>query len=323
MHRQLIGPHGPLLDCRSLALRGTMRRSLAEHRAIAARLPRARSEPGGAAAARPHPRPPATARGRQARGGRAQAYEPEVRRQPQQPRAADRARLRPVRCCSSWPSGSRSWASTRSGSATASSRSRATSRSRCCRPSRSAQSRVKLGTACMVSATRNPLYLALEWATLDQLSDGRTILGTGTGNPEEGVRREFAALGLDFGKRAAIFEEGLAVIRAALDRGASRLPRRALRLRRRLVLLRHRDGAADAGADAAADLGRLQPAARRHRPRRPPWSARIMAACRRIVRYGDGWMTCCRAEHPEELVEQLDWIRAGRRRRGRRLRPSS
>ena len=32
---------------------------------------------------------------------------------------------------------------------------------------------------------------------------------------------------------------------------------------------------------------------------------RLEAACRRIVRYGDGWMTCCRAQHPEELVEQL------------------
>src|SRR3954449_10500167 len=69
-------------------------------------------------------------------------------------------------------------------------------------------SRVALGTACMVSSTRNPLYLALEWATLDRISDGRTILGTGAGNPEEGVRREFEALGLDFGRRAAIFEEG-------------------------------------------------------------------------------------------------------------------
>ena len=55
-------------------------------------------------------------------------------------------------------------------------------------------SRVKLGTACMVSGTRHPLYLALEWATLDQLSAGRTILGTGMGNPEEGVRREYAAI---------------------------------------------------------------------------------------------------------------------------------
>ena len=72
----------------------------------------------------------------------------------------------------------------------------------------------------MVSSTRNPLYLALEWATLDALSGGRTILGTGVGNPEEGVRREFEALGLDYAKRAAIFEEGLAVDPPALDRRA-------------------------------------------------------------------------------------------------------
>jgi alkanesulfonate monooxygenase SsuD/methylene tetrahydromethanopterin reductase-like flavin-dependent oxidoreductase (luciferase family) len=32
---------------------------------------------------------------------------------------------------------------------------------------------------------------------------------------------------------------------------------------------------------------------------------RLEAACRRIVEYGDGWMTCCRAQHPEELVDQL------------------
>jgi alkanesulfonate monooxygenase SsuD/methylene tetrahydromethanopterin reductase-like flavin-dependent oxidoreductase (luciferase family) len=74
-------------------------------------------------------------------------------------------------------------------------------------------SRVKLGTACMVTSTRNPLYLALEWATLDQLSGGRTILGAGAGNPEEGVRREFEALGLDYTRRASVFEEGLAVLR--------------------------------------------------------------------------------------------------------------
>ena len=37
---------------------------------------------------------------------------------------------------------------------------------------------------------------------------------------------------------------------------------------------------------------------------------RLRAACRRIVTWGDGWMTCCRAQHPEELVEQLALIRA-------------
>jgi alkanesulfonate monooxygenase SsuD/methylene tetrahydromethanopterin reductase-like flavin-dependent oxidoreductase (luciferase family) len=36
---------------------------------------------------------------------------------------------------------------------------------------------------------------------------------------------------------------------------------------------------------------------------------RLRAACRRIVKYGDGWMTCCRAQHPDELVDQLAWIR--------------
>ena len=73
--------------------------------------------------------------------------------------------------------------------------------------------KVKLGTACMVSGTRDPLYLALEWATLDTLSNGRTILGTGMGNPEQGVRREYEAVRLDFEKRAVIFEEGLDALR--------------------------------------------------------------------------------------------------------------
>ena len=41
--------------------------------------------------------------------------------------------------------------------------------------------RVKLGTACIVTSPRNPLYLALEWATLDVLSGGRSILGVGVG----------------------------------------------------------------------------------------------------------------------------------------------
>lgn len=50
-------------------------------------------------------------------------------------------------------------------------------------------SRARLGTACLVTSTRNPLYLALEWATLDQMSGGRTVLGACMGNPEHGVRQ--------------------------------------------------------------------------------------------------------------------------------------
>jgi alkanesulfonate monooxygenase SsuD/methylene tetrahydromethanopterin reductase-like flavin-dependent oxidoreductase (luciferase family) len=168
--------------------------------------------------------------------------------------------------------------------------------------------RVRLGTACMVSSTRNPLYLALEWATLDCISGGRTILGTGAGNPEQGVRREFEALGLDYKRRGAIFEEGLAVIRELWERGAVSFDGEFF----------HYD---DVSFFSGTEMGPLMPV------QTPPpiWvvsnprlrgdapaeviERRLRTACRRIVLYGDGWMTCCRAEHPEELVEQLGWIR--------------
>src|SRR5690242_18117032 len=81
-------------------------------------------------------------------------------------------------------------------------------------------STIRLGTACLVTSTRNPLYLALEWATLDHLSGGRSILGACMGNPELGVRREFEALGLDFRDRASIFEEGLEVLRSLWTEGS-------------------------------------------------------------------------------------------------------
>ena len=168
-------------------------------------------------------------------------------------------------------------------------------------------SQVSLGTACMVSSTRNPLYLALEWATLDVLSGGRTIFGAGMGNPEEGVRREFEALGLDFKRRASIFEEGLAVIRALWTEGT-------------VTFLGEHFRYEDISFHSGTEMAPLRPIQRPppiwvvSNPRltgdAPPdvMRRRLEAACRRIIRYGDGWMTCCRAQHPDELVEQLGWI---------------
>jgi alkanesulfonate monooxygenase SsuD/methylene tetrahydromethanopterin reductase-like flavin-dependent oxidoreductase (luciferase family) len=165
-------------------------------------------------------------------------------------------------------------------------------------------SRVRLGTACMVSSTRNPLYLALEWATLDVISGGRTIFGTGMGNPEEGVRREFEALGLDYVKRGSIFEEGLAVLRALWTEG-------------RVDFHGSYFDYDDISFSSGTELGPLMPIQTpppiwvvsnpRLKGDAPPevMERRLAAACRRIVEYGDGWMTCCRAQHPEELVDQL------------------
>ncbi len=169
-------------------------------------------------------------------------------------------------------------------------------------------SKVKLGTACMVSGTRNPLYLALEWATLDNLSNGRTILGTGMGNPEDGVRREYASQGMDFEKRAKIFEEGLHVLRDLWISGKTDFHGE------------HFDFP-EMSFYSGTEMGPLMPV------QSPPpiWVVSnprltvgtkdegrtekvISKAARRIAQYGDGWMTCCRARHPEEFAAQLEQV---------------
>ena len=49
--------------------------------------------------------------------------------------------------------------------------------------------RVRLGTSVLVLPMRHPLPLAKELATLQNLSEGRLILGAGVGWMEAGVRR--------------------------------------------------------------------------------------------------------------------------------------
>ena len=57
---------------------------------------------------------------------------------------------------------------------------------------------------------RNPFVVAKSGATLDLLSEGRFTLAVGVGY----LKREFAALGVEFDERATVFEEALEVIRA-------------------------------------------------------------------------------------------------------------
>jgi probable F420-dependent oxidoreductase len=70
--------------------------------------------------------------------------------------------------------------------------------------------RIGLGTSVLVLPMRHPLPLAKELATLQNLSEGRLIMGAGVGWLEP----EFAALGVPFRERGRRMDEGIAMMRA-------------------------------------------------------------------------------------------------------------
>jgi len=74
--------------------------------------------------------------------------------------------------------------------------------------------RVELGTAVLLSALRNPVLLAHQVATLDQVSEGRFILGVGIARDIPSIRAEFVAAGVPFEKRVGRMLEGLRLCRA-------------------------------------------------------------------------------------------------------------
>jgi alkanesulfonate monooxygenase SsuD/methylene tetrahydromethanopterin reductase-like flavin-dependent oxidoreductase (luciferase family) len=80
--------------------------------------------------------------------------------------------------------------------------------------------RVRLGTACMASfPLRNPIVLAAQWAALDNIAGGRTVLaacigGGGTvANIPGAFKSEYEAMGINPGERAARLEEGIQILR--------------------------------------------------------------------------------------------------------------
>jgi alkanesulfonate monooxygenase SsuD/methylene tetrahydromethanopterin reductase-like flavin-dependent oxidoreductase (luciferase family) len=74
--------------------------------------------------------------------------------------------------------------------------------------------RVQIGTAVLLPALRNPVLLAHQVATIDQISEGRLILGVGFAADVANIRAEFAAAGVPFDKRVGRMMEGLRLCRA-------------------------------------------------------------------------------------------------------------
>jgi alkanesulfonate monooxygenase SsuD/methylene tetrahydromethanopterin reductase-like flavin-dependent oxidoreductase (luciferase family) len=71
--------------------------------------------------------------------------------------------------------------------------------------------RVRLGTICMASfPVRHPVLLAIQWASLDQLSQGRSLLGVCIGGGHEG---ELRAFGINKAERVGRMREGIELLR--------------------------------------------------------------------------------------------------------------
>ena len=69
---------------------------------------------------------------------------------------------------------------------------------------------IKLSTGILILPQRHPLYVAKEFASLDQLSGGRAMMGVGIG----WLKEEFDALDIDFADRVARTEESMQALRS-------------------------------------------------------------------------------------------------------------
>jgi probable F420-dependent oxidoreductase len=134
--------------------------------------------------------------------------------------------------------------------------------------------RIELGITVAVLPYRNPLLTARMAASIDQISDGRFVLGVGVGWSEQ----EYAALGVPFKRRGAVTDDYLAAI----------------------TELWSGDTASYDGEFVSFRQVRTAPAPARA-PHPPIWvGGTSRPALRRAARFGDAW-------HPNNA--ELGWLR--------------
>ncbi|MBI4312518.1 MAG: LLM class flavin-dependent oxidoreductase [Chloroflexi bacterium] len=125
-------------------------------------------------------------------------------------------------------------------------------------------SSIYLGVSILVLPLRNPITLAKQAATLDQLSRGRFILGIGIGN----LSPLYAATGTPEDARVRRFQESMAVMKALWTKPATTFEGRFFKLK-----------------DATMEPKPVQ------KPHPPIWfGGRHPDALMRAVRHGNGWM---------------------------------
>ena len=140
--------------------------------------------------------------------------------------------------------------------------------------------RVTLGTSVLVLPYHNPMRLAKQAATLDQLSGGRLALGVGVGV----IDAELEAMGVPFGERGAYTDESIRIMKTLWS---------------------------DDNPQHAGRFFRFSDMAFSPRPVRPEGIPLLIggisrAAIRRAARHGDGWHPT--AMPPEELAQGIRYL---------------
>ena len=123
--------------------------------------------------------------------------------------------------------------------------------------------RIRIGSAVLLLAMRNPVVVAKTLATIDRLCEGRLTVGVGVGGE---FRPEWDAVGIEWSKRAARTNEMLASLAGLWNEGPFTMK----------------------GRHVSLDAVDLQP---KPMTRPPIWiGGRSDAALVRAAKYGDGWM---------------------------------
>ena len=148
---------------------------------------------------------------------------------------------------------------------------------------------IKLATGILILPQRNPVILAKAVATLDQLSEGRVMLGVGVG----WLAEEFAALGVPFEERGARTDEYIEALRALWGEGDSSYKGRFVDFERAVSKPRP----VQSGGPPIVVGGHSE------------------AAARRAGRLGDGFFPGARGR--EELGRVIDVMRESAKKAGR------
>lgn len=160
--------------------------------------------------------------------------------------------------------------------------------------------KVKIGPACMTSlASRHPVLLAYQWASLDQLSNGRMILAAcmDVTAPDNLTRVEHVNMGIGNKEHGPRLVEGINILRKLWTEDSIDFNGRFYKLEGAFV-----DPKPVQTPPPIWIVGNPKPS-QMENPGRPSVSERVIERnMRRVARLGDGWMTINAVWPPEDFA---------------------